>query len=253
MSLVEDDILTPYSDSKGLATIGIGVTFRDNIDDILAKLGLPEQFADLSLQQDEQDFIDQIRQVANQTYTPGAAGTFLLRTQLDNIMFTRFMTYLGLPGSRQEAFTITAPQSKDLFAAVARKYENIIDGVFPGTDGPFNKGSIPDSMERAALFSLVYSVGSLGRKLTADLKSGDRADAWFEIRYDTNGGTKGPTNGAARARYIQSQVFGLYEDDTNMSAEQKDAEYKNIFAMYTSHEAILVGYDQQFGKIINQM
>jgi hypothetical protein len=121
MVFVEGNFLSPYSDSTGLPTIGIGVTFRANFDQILAQLGIPAQFDDpsltetetASLAETEQGFVQQIRDVVFQQYArgPTGPGTDLLRTRLNDILSVRFLTYIGLPGTRQEIFTLTPTQS----------------------------------------------------------------------------------------------------------------------------------------------
>lgn len=48
---------------------------------------------------------------------------------------------------------------------------------------------LPDSRERAALVSLAYAnpTSLLGDKLMSAIASGNRAEAWYQIRYQSNG------------------------------------------------------------------
>ena len=105
---------------------------------------------------------------------------------------------------------------------------------------------IPQSAERVALFSLAYnSVAGrshlIGPSLIADINRGDRAEAWFEIRYRSNADQV-----QAKRRYYESQVFGLYEAQT----QDPEAEYKNVFAMYARRETQIIQYDRTYGATV---
>ena len=68
-----------------------------------------------------------------------------------------------------------------------------------------------NSRERAALVSMAYNggVGLLGPNLMGAIRDGNRAVAWYEIRYGSNGGDS-ECAGLAKRRYYESQLFGLY-------------------------------------------
>ncbi len=82
-------------------------------------------------------------------------------------------------------------------AALAPTYDGFIDRWI---------ASIPDSAERAALFSLTWNAPSLlGPKLKAAILDGNRAEAWYEIRYNSNGIALA---GIANRRYVEAEEFG---------------------------------------------
>lgn len=82
---------------------------------------------------------------------------------------------------------------------------------------------IADSQERLALLSMVYN-GGLGvfgslqtSKLLDALQTDNRAEAWYQIRYGTNGesksndpGKQGIAPGIANRRYGEADLFHLY-------------------------------------------
>lgn len=67
--------------------------------------------------------------------------------------------------------------------------------------------TMPESKERAALVSMVYNGGAgiIGPKLTAAIANDNRAEAWFEIRYNSNA-----DRSHASRRYTESNMFNLY-------------------------------------------
>lgn len=68
--------------------------------------------------------------------------------------------------------------------------------------------ALAGTRELAILYSLAYNApGLVGPKLEAAIRAGDRAEAWFEIRYNS---------GAAldERRHAESQLFGLFSDNS---------------------------------------
>ncbi|MCK7498080.1 MAG: hypothetical protein MZW92_50760 [Comamonadaceae bacterium] len=103
----------------------------------------------------------------------------------------------------------------------------------------------PDNKERIALISLAYQgwikldrngnpVGcpSLAKALAND----DRAEAWYEIRYNTN---------REGRRYSESELFGLYNDIDNVGEDDAKAAYR----MLTRHQGVILGADDVAGTI----
>ena len=108
---------------------------------------------------------------------------------------------------------------------------------------------IPNSKERAALLSMWYQnetsyfgTNTNPSNLTQALKDGNRAEAWYQIRYRSakNGANGG---GVVTRRYAESQVFGLYEDGVAVTA----AEARSIYRMYTDHRQTILDYEQTHG------
>lgn len=95
-----------------------------------------------------------------------------------------------------------------------------------------------------AIASMAYNVpGSIGPGLTRALQNNDRAEAWFEIRYNTNSADQSASirGGIANRRYRESDQFGLYNDGT-----VTENEAKGIYRMLTRHREHIFLYEQAF-------
>jgi Ca2+-binding RTX toxin-like protein/GH24 family phage-related lysozyme (muramidase) len=104
------------------------------------------------------------------------------------------------------------------------------------------------SRERAAISSMIFNGGAgvsgvVGPKLRAAL-AGDtlahRIDAWFEIRYASNGDQ---SNGIAKRRYLEAALFGLYEGNDQVAfAKALKAHFETITA-YTRYPDAVTNLD----------
>jgi GH24 family phage-related lysozyme (muramidase) len=217
-----------YADGRGLATIGIGFNLHEPgiLNAVLGEMGIGAVASTA-----EQGYVAAIRQAVARVYAP--SDTAAVRNALNPIMAQRAQTSGG-----PATFTMTQPQMLQAFNNLARGYEGEVNRLVP---------NVPDSSERAALFSLAYNSQArnplIGTSLRRAIASGDRAEAWYEIRYNSNLARE---NGVAKRRYAESQLFGLYE----AQSPNQDAEYKNIFAMYTRHEAKIKNDDATFSAQI---
>jgi len=102
------------------------------------------------------------------------------------------------------------------------------------------------SLERIALMSLFYNSNGgvttnnlIGSNLLTALQNGNRAEAWYEIRYGTN---KEKTQGIANRRYKESNEFGLYDSGTVNLPEALQ-----VYHMYTEHSSTMIPYDASNG------
>ena len=86
-----------------------------------------------------------------------------------------------------------------------------------------------DSKERIALVSMVYNAGAgiIGPKLTARIANDNRAEAWFEIMYNSNS-----DRGHTRRRYQEAEMFSLYDNGPILVAESKE-----VMRMYKKQPA----------------
>lgn len=127
-----------------------------------------------------------------------------------------------------------------------------------------------DSWEQLTLISLAYNgFGVWPQELTTAIKTGDRAEAWFQIRYRSNYiGRKysqeialstvknssgvseqdllgnGTDRGWARRRYAEAELFGLYGDRANISS----AEAKDIYKMLQKNREAIIAYEKTYGQ-----
>ena len=99
-----------------------------------------------------------------------------------------------------------------------------------------------NTLEYVALMSLFYNTESLvaaGSKLATAVINGERAEAWYEIRYRSNG------DGIHAARRIdESNLFSLYN---NPGQGVGEAEAKEVLRMYTTHRDAILDYEIRFG------
>lgn len=137
------------------------------------------------------------------------------------------------------------PKASELLASIVVQYESTLNTKLGFTLDP--------SKERAALVSMMYNSPALiGSNLISALQNNDRAEAWFQIRYKSNGGSS-ISQGIANRRYRESELFGLYGDGAMDDKQSKDA-----FRAYLLHQADIVSYEQRFppssvGDIISEL
>jgi GH24 family phage-related lysozyme (muramidase) len=121
--------------------------------------------------------------------------------------------------------------------------------TYPRYEGPANALAMPISLERVAFVSVAYNrgVGHLDERMWGfyqAIRDGDRAEAWFQIRYNALGNQKPATvNGIAVRRYLESEVFGLYDDPNNVSAQAAIS----VFKMFQRHRTAIANHEARFG------
>lgn len=218
LSALEGSTRRAYLDTAAdpAPTIGLGFNLRYNLEPVLkAMLGAGW---DPSLQA-------RLKAVVEKSY--GRGETALLNSRLDAVMAEWNATRdPGVP--RTFGFSSDAQIGKVL-VAIAPLYEAMIDRWLAG---------IPQSTERAVLFSLAWNGPSLlGPKLKAAILAGDRAEAWYEIRYNSNG--RGH-DGIANRRYVEAERFKLFAlDNTASETEALDAA-----RMFTLHRQKVLAYEE---------
>ncbi|MFH2044151.1 MAG: hypothetical protein ABIK92_03275 [Pseudomonadota bacterium] len=235
---------TLYRDSKGYPTIGAGFKVTSNWNDILTAFGFD---ITSGASQTEKDYIKKIKakfytdsaMTKEKTFTTSQIAT--LQTDLNAIMVQR-------AGSRT-VFAFNNPaEIEATFNIIADEREKTLNNWLA------KKGiTIPNSNERITLLSLTYNnvIGfkdiaqtkPKSTKLLAALQFGNRAEAWFEIRYNSNG-DKLP--GIAKRRYYEADYFDLYETGT-LTEDEKILQAKTIFRMFTIHKDEISSYDITYG------
>jgi hypothetical protein len=109
-----------------------------------------------------------------------------------------------------------------MLAAKIEKLEDSLDGMLSGHNLIYSK-------ERAAAIACMYRVGENNvHNLTESIKRGDRPEAWYEIRYNTNA-DKSYENAALAVR--ESDMFDLHSAEA-LSVE----EAKSIKNMHDLHK-----------------
>src|SRR6266581_1015626 len=132
-------------------------------------------------------------------------------------------------------------------------------------EGPANALGMPPSYERAAFVALTYNrgVGNVTNRMGdffSAISIGDRAEAWFQMRYNANplglasiNGTanqnqqnqiqQGEDRGIAKRRFAESQIFGLYNDPSNVQLD----EAKQAYRMLQFHRSSIQAYEDKYG------
>jgi GH24 family phage-related lysozyme (muramidase) len=205
--------LDEVTDTKdGEVTIGYGYTFgRNNNVELWTIAEIPLTATQLSV----------LRRV-------DAAETIEEKNLIAFSEFTRKITY---------------DQARALLKHTCQKYE-----------GPAEELQMPLSPERAAFVSIVYSQ-DFGDSLSSNMidfyqaiRDGNRAEAWFQIRYKALGSSAPMfVYRKAKRRYLESQIFGLY-DNPQMTDIQ---EASSVFKMFQRHRDEICDHESRFGKKIN--
>lgn len=129
---------------------------------------------------------------------------------------------------------LTSTEAQELLRATEPTYEARVTKWLAG---------IQPSVERTALVSLAYNglinIG-ISTTLQQDIVNGNRAEAWYEIRYDSNG-----DKAHANRRYLEAYTFSLYNDSTHLT--QSDAEQVGL--MYTAHHDAILQYEKTYNPL----
>jgi trimeric autotransporter adhesin len=230
---------SPYDDGKHIPSIGIGINLRvsTNVQLMLDALGVFKADDETPAGQARSDFqrrlrydqiiIDFITTIALNPVTergdpPGSSSS---EVALLNALNAKLQTY-GV----DHPFTVGLEEAKTI---KARFIGGFGAGAYSGSDSQFGvKGAQQkldlvlqgldigrDTREYEALMSLRFNLESLvsrGNKVYAALAAGDRAEAWFQIRYGSNADWQNAQDdlikGLAARRGAEAQLFGLYDE-----------------------------------------
>jgi hypothetical protein len=195
--LLEGSTSTPYVDSIGNPTIGIGFNLVYNLKPVLEIIIGKSHWSDT--------LYDKLKTEVDKSWS--SSQNTSLQSDLNAVMRNWHNTHDShVPTTF--SFANDAEIAKAL-NALAPDYDALITDWI---------SDIPDSKERAALFSMTWNAPSLlGPNLKAAIESNDRAEAWYEIRYDSNGSA---ISGIANRRYVEANEFGLYDHAGKSSFHQ---------------------------------
>ncbi|GMQ82928.1 MAG: hypothetical protein BMS9Abin05_2396 [Rhodothermia bacterium] len=244
--------LDPYVDSRDIPTIGIGF----NLQDLFVRSAVFQAFGINTANPAEAPYVGALNAYLNGTY-PLSQQT-ALRDALDLVMFERSQ---ALGGGRATFSFANETEVQIVLATVVAAKEDLVDLWLErtGLASTLQGMSSRNTRERIALVSLAYNSKvygkdrsdtawndeglptTLGPKLTRALLADDRAEAWFEIRYNTNPPGTSDRPGIANRRYKESDLFNLYEqgDLTLEGAQGADR-------MFTRHSATIPSYEERF-------
>lgn len=221
--LTEGAKLLPYVDTVGHATIGIGF---DLTDPTIFSLVVSKIAPGLTASQREtlQNTLD---------------DTFTTDTGVRNAINSDLAIFRKTNPNAPASFAFASIEDmKDTLNVAVGIYEKRVDNWLSG---------IPLSIERTVLVSMAYN-GLINAGTSPSLKQafsdGDRAEAWYQIRYDSNGGASRGV-GIANRRYVEANLFGLYQ---TTGTPTKDEALK-IAEMYTEHKASIISYEKAYSPI----
>lgn len=219
--------LTPYLDSKNIPTIGLGMNLRDSgvLDEIMDVFGIG----------DGEDYRRDMKGVISSPHNSVSS----LQSQLNAIMLERANDPGITVENKRSSFSFNdEDEVKEVFNSIITTYEGRVDSWLTG---------IPIySSERAVLVSLSYNgVLEESNKLKTAIKDGNRPEAWYEIRYQSNGDK---LDGIAKRRYYESQILSLYDDANSVNA----TEAKAVFKMFNNgdHRSKILSYDKKYQKMV---
>ena len=222
----------PYFDKVNKATIGYGVNLEvsDYLRIVLQGMGLFEGKTNTQITAIQQDFTTAINSTAD-------GDRDALRSNLDKTAKKYGLTSFSVTDAQATADFYVILSGATIGGKVIAGKETKLDAIL--------HNSLPhDSKEYVAVMSLYYNVESLvpaGGGLATAIINGNRAEAWYEIRYHSNGGSS-KSQGIANRRYRESDMFGLYD---NAAAPGLD-DAKQAYRMFTSHREDILFYEGRY-------
>lgn len=251
----KEELYFDRNDSERKATIGIGMNIdsganTDVINAVLDKILYPSGSQSSGDESSDSAYRTQLKNaILDYDYdtldsdadTNRALNAAALRSDLDAIMATRAADSNATYSTKKTTFDFANDtEIKAVVNAVSSGFEGQVDTWL---------ASIPDSKERAVLFSLAWNQKSgatalLGPNLKSAIQNNHRAEAWYEIRYQSNGDALA---GIAKRRYFESEEFGLYQNPESVGVE----EAKAVFQMYTKHQSTILTYDGSYGAQVS--
>lgn len=219
-----------YSDTQNIATIGIGFNLRS---DPIRALVITQVTGLMSGSQEFAAF-DQLLAAA---VAPDLTTDLAVQAALNGVLVDYDMNSGFAPLGLTE-FRLLPTQSENIFNVSIVDFEATLQNRLTNA----GVGDLPDSREKLALLSLEYNNGAalIGPNLRAALASNDRAEAWWNIRYDSNA-----NNDVAQRRYVESHIFGLYDEvDPDANYRPEEIEALKVARTFNKHINNITTYDQ---------
>jgi GH24 family phage-related lysozyme (muramidase) len=251
---VEGLFALPYFDSAQppLVTIGIGTqidTEPTYLAYVLQELGING----LPSETNPTQTANQVVKTAMDLVPNGSVNNTTLQNALDNALRTNFPSLFPNNSGILHPFSLTDAQAYTVLDKVIAQKQPALDAKLAAYG--INAASMYGTTEYLALTSLNFNTKAgptdlIGGGLRNAIANNDRAEAWFEIRYNSNSGALNPVPradaaGLAKRRYYEAELFGLYGQGT--PAGEMDAENLGVFRMLTRHRATIDSYEGRYG------
>ncbi len=179
-------VLKVHTDGVGVPTIGAGYALTARTTFALVKADF--SVAGITLSAEEEQALKDLYDDSN-----GILATSLNTAQKESQVKALVDTY----NASANAITLSSTQVGELFLTIKDTYENIVKSKL----GTALYNSLANTKELVALVDLAYNGGAglFGTDLVNALQNNDRAEAWFQIRYQSNGGKSYQTVGTGMA------------------------------------------------------
>ncbi|WP_368299424.1 calcium-binding protein [Kluyvera sichuanensis] len=231
------------SDVDGHPTIGVGFDLYAGEDDVryavLKEMGLiwtDDQGQLTASQRIENGYISRLRALMIARTTNVTRYNDILQERHDDTN----PDFAPAEPRRLEFKFNNENESKAAFSSLwSSVYRDRLSGIINIDDEKF-----ANSKEQLVLASCVWgNSGLVGPRLREAIDTGNRAAAWYEIRYNSNDPDQTVRPGIAKRRFMESQIFGLYDNPKNVSM----AEAENIFRTLQKNRDKILSYETEFG------
>jgi Ca2+-binding RTX toxin-like protein/GH24 family phage-related lysozyme (muramidase) len=154
----------------------------------------------------------------------------------------------GAPPAQRNALALQFDRTINQTEAIALLRQTYTEYEGPAAD----QLGMPLSLERAAFVSLSYNRG-VGDGLEPRMpgffravRAEDRAEAWFQLRYNSWGTKKDNEAGLRTRRLVESQIFNLYDQYDNTSGVSAQ-ESQQVYRMLQLHRAQILEDESLWG------
>jgi len=224
-----------YSDSKGVPTLGIGYALTNDKGKSREMQEIKSHMKD-TLSPEKYQAVDWhqldtlLKKLPNHLKLDSLSDSQKAQKTRDAIA-----TYKDKAGSHE--LHLTTDEEKTLLGKTLPEFETRLDDRL-GKDA---HNILPLSEERIAVISQQYRLGSSGTpSLIHTIKEDNRAEAWYEIRYGSNGDA---LKGNASRVVEESNLFKLYDKTPSHKAMQ------DIIDMETKHHDKIIEEENRWPDI----
>lgn len=191
-----------------------------------------------------------------------AAGIAITEVQLNLIAATQTATAVNKAAKWNDlvnglGISLTEPQAASLLKTTLPKYETRLTNTLT-KNNPNLGGDLTNSKERIVLLDMQFNgffkfqPDSTRRRentigLINAINNGDRAEAWYLIRYEFRRYGYSANPGWAIRAFAESALFGLYDGAAVVGLQAESS-----FRMYTRHRAQISEYESAFPSTIQR-
>ena len=227
-----------HDDDRGVTTMGYGYALLVKVKNtwiIKRSLETDLNLIGFNLSDVDNEVLEQIVEDLNESDTQQA------RTRIANHQFAPILTQKIHARYFDLEFGRALEGVEDRFKTMASTRE----------DGELLFAEMQGSHELIAITSMTYnSPSTIDPNLVDALITGNRARAWYEMRYNTNSNSIGGQSyrifGIHNRRVAESAAFGLYDDPDNISVD----EAKNVVRFLEFKRPQIVAYLDEMHSLV---